>query len=112
MHLYTFWRKVSLQFSTTVKVIFSINIFAGVNEIQLEDGGTLTCGKMLPLVILNHSDGEVTCCPMNDPLFNCTLRFFPELAEEFVESCFWKKNIPTLNELVLVQRREGILYSQ
>jgi hypothetical protein len=59
---------------------------------------------MMPLVILNHSDGEVTCCPMNDPLFNCTLRFFPELAEEYVDSCFWEKNIPTLNELVLVQR--------
>jgi hypothetical protein len=63
---------------------------------------------MLPLVILNHIDGEVTCCQLNDPLFNCALRFFPELAEEFVDSCCWDKNVPIQFQLVLVQSRRGI----
>lgn len=86
-------------------------MITGVNDVKLEEWGTATCGKMLPLVILNHSEGEVSCCQMHDPLFNCALRFFPELAEEFVDACFWNKNVPVLNDFVLVQSKKGIIFN-
>lgn len=62
---------------------------------------------MSPFVILNRSEGELTCCHMDDPLFNSAVKFFPELAEEYVDSCSWNNNVPVMNELVLVQSRRG-----